>query len=266
MLSRVYMSHPKGRVLIYSISWSAVNMVCWYVFDQTFLHLERVLSVCGVIWLFWVFYQLGNVICRNVGHIPPYLHCSAPHWSENVEHLAADGYYCKALLCSRRCVKGSLYGRYVLEWSVNAGASRAALWSTWVTLRGVILALAGEPGTACMRNVSKLAECLCSLAVDPENALSYFSNIICKNFKTELKKKRSRTSSLSKPPCARVLWHEPSKQCVSDCGGRHATEYALTDPRALTHALALRSFRNIKDIDVTFITNAVHQTRRVWCC
>lgn len=59
-----------------------------------------------------------------------------------------------------------------------------------MTLRGVILALAGEPGTACMRNVSKLAECLCSLAVDPENALSYFSNIICKNFKTELKEKK----------------------------------------------------------------------------
>lgn len=201
----------------------------------------------------------------------------APHWRGNVKHLAADGYYtssclhsarhapCKGLLCLRRCVKGSLCGRYVLEWSVNAGVSRAVLWNTWVTLIGVILALAGEHGTTWMHNVSKLAECLCSLAADPEQALSYFSNIICKNCKNEVEKKRSRTSRLRKPSCTRVLWHEPSKQCVSDCGGRHATEYALTDPQVLNTALALRSFCNIKDVDVTFTTNAVHQTRRVWC-
>lgn len=197
-----------------------------------------------------------------------------PQWRGNVEHLAADGYYtssclhsaqhapCNTLLCLRRCVKGLLCGRYVLDWSVNARASRAALWNTWVTLSGVILALAGELGTACIRNVSKLAECLCTLAVDPEKALSYFSNIICKNCKTELKK-RSRTSSLRNPPCTRVLWHEPSKQCVSNCGGRHATEYALTDPQALNTMLALRSFCNIQDNDAMFIPNSVHQTRLV---
>lgn len=172
---------------------------------------------------------------------------------------------CKALLCLRRCVKGSVCGRYVLERSVNARTWRAALWNTWVTLSGVILALAGEHGAACMRNVSKLAECLYSLATDPENALSYFSNIICKNCKTEVKKKRVCSGSLHRPPCARVLWHEPSKQCVSDRGGRHATEYALTDPRALNTTLALRSFCNIKDVDVTFTTNTVHQARRVRC-
>lgn len=128
--------------------------------------------------------------------------CFAPQWRGNVEHLVTDDYYtssclhstqhapCNTLLCLRRCVKGLLCGRYVLERSVNAGPSRAALWNTWVTLSGVILALAGEHGTACMRNVSKLAECLCSLAVDPEKALSYFSNIICKNCKTEPKKKK----------------------------------------------------------------------------
>lgn len=133
----------------------------------------------------------------------PVLFCSAPHWRENVRHLEADGYHesgclhsaqptpCKALLCSRSCVKVSLCGRYVLERSVSVRASRAALWNTWATLSGVILALAGEHSTTCMRNVSKLAGCLCSLAADPEKVLSYISNIICKNCKTQLKKKKT---------------------------------------------------------------------------
>lgn len=151
---------------------------------------------------------------------------------------------CKALLCLRRRVKGWLCGQ---EWSVNAGASRALLWNTWVTPSGVILVLAGEHR---YRTHARRVQA-CTLFVffgcgcRKRLRLAFQISFVKIGGKMNLKK-RGRTRGRRKPPRAFVLWHEPSKQCAGSRGGRHAAECTLTDPQAWNSTLALRSFRNSK--------------------
>lgn len=146
------------------------------------------------------------------------LHGYAPHWRGNVEHLAVDGYYmsrclhstlhvpCKALLCLRRCLQALLCGEYVLEWSVNADASRAALWNTWVTLSGEIFALAGEHCTTCMHNVSKLAGvCVLWLWIQKRLCPSFQISFV-KIAKLNLKKKKEAAPAVFANRCALVCY------------------------------------------------------------
>lgn len=223
----------------------------------------------------WVFYKFHSCICSSDLNVRfAFNNCCiahgrvsetytvlcfcdfVPHMRRNAEHLATT---CPAV-CLPRCTrsvklfcawggvwKGGCVAAMCSEWSVNAGASRALLWNTWVTPRSVVLVLAGEHRyrTYAWRVQACTLFVFFGCGSRKRLRLAFQISFVKIGGKMNLRKRR-RTRGPRKPPRAFVLWHEPSKQCASDRGGRHAAERTLTDPQAWNSTLALRSFRNSK--------------------